>query len=194
MSMFKLAISCVWPCPTYLIHGPNIAGCYATLFFTASDFTSITRHTHTWALLPLWPSHCSLTGAISKCPLLFPSSMLDTFQPGGLLFWCCIFLPFHTVMGFSRQEYWSGLPFPSPVDHVLLELFTMTCPPWVALNGMAHTFTVLCKPLCHNKALIHEEEKPRWKYILYSLHVWSSLSLSLVSARPHRLSWPQHVF
>ena len=21
-------------------------------------------------------------------------------------------------MGFSRQEYWSGLPFPSPVDHV----------------------------------------------------------------------------
>ena len=25
-------------------------------------------------------------------------------------------------MGFSRQEYWSGLPFPSPVDHVLSEL------------------------------------------------------------------------
>ena len=25
-------------------------------------------------------------------------------------------------MGFSRQEYWSSLPFPSPVDHVLSEL------------------------------------------------------------------------
>ena len=25
-------------------------------------------------------------------------------------------------MGFSRQECWSGLPFPSPVDHVLSEL------------------------------------------------------------------------
>ena len=25
-------------------------------------------------------------------------------------------------MGFSRQEYRSGLPFPSPVDHVLSEL------------------------------------------------------------------------
>ena len=24
-------------------------------------------------------------------------------------------------MGFSRQEYWSGLPFPSPVDHILCE-------------------------------------------------------------------------
>ena len=29
-------------------------------------------------------------------------------------------------MGFSRQEYWSGLPFPYPVDHILSELSTMT--------------------------------------------------------------------
>ena len=29
-------------------------------------------------------------------------------------------------MGFSRQESWSGLPFRSPVDHVLSELSTMT--------------------------------------------------------------------
>ena len=28
----------------------------------------------------------------------------------------CLFILF---MGFSRQEYWSGLPFPSPVDHIL---------------------------------------------------------------------------
>ena len=28
-------------------------------------------------------------------------------------------LEFHLFMGFSRQEYWSGLPFPSPVDHIL---------------------------------------------------------------------------
>ena len=33
-------------------------------------------------------------------------------------------------MGFSRQECWSGLPFPSPVDHVLPELSAMTRPPW----------------------------------------------------------------
>ena len=32
----------------------------------------------------------------------------------------CLFILF---MGFSRKEYWSGLPFPSPVDHVLW------CPP-----------------------------------------------------------------
>ena len=29
-------------------------------------------------------------------------------------------------MGFSRQEYWSGLPFPSPVDYILSDLSTMT--------------------------------------------------------------------
>ena len=29
-------------------------------------------------------------------------------------------------MGFSRQEYWSGLPFPSPGDHTLSDLSTMT--------------------------------------------------------------------
>ena len=31
-------------------------------------------------------------------------------------------------MGFSRQEYWSGLPLPSPVDHILSEFSTMTRP------------------------------------------------------------------
>ena len=35
-------------------------------------------------------------------------------------------------MGFSRLEYWSGLPFPSPVDHILSDLSTMTRPSWVA--------------------------------------------------------------
>ena len=35
-------------------------------------------------------------------------------------------------MGFSRQEYWSGLPFPSPVDHILSDLSTLTHPSWVA--------------------------------------------------------------
>ena len=39
-------------------------------------------------------------------------------------------------MGFSRQKYWSGLPFPSPVDHTLSELSTMTHPSWVVLQIM----------------------------------------------------------
>ena len=35
-------------------------------------------------------------------------------------------------MGFSRQEYWSGFPLPSPVDHILSDLSTMSRPTWVA--------------------------------------------------------------
>ena len=41
-------------------------------------------------------------------------------------------LSFCLYMGFSRQEYWSGLPFPSPVDHILSDISTMTRPSWVA--------------------------------------------------------------
>ena len=41
----------------------------------------------------------------------------------------CLFILF---MGFSRQEYWSGLPLPSPVDRILSDISTMTHPSWVA--------------------------------------------------------------
>ena len=33
-------------------------------------------------------------------------------------------------MGFSHQEYWSDLPFPVPVNHILSELSTMTRLSW----------------------------------------------------------------
>ena len=42
------------------------------------------------------------------------------------------FYLFILSMGFSRKEYWSGLPLPSPVSHILSELSTMTCPSWLA--------------------------------------------------------------
>ena len=49
---------------------------------------------------------------------------------------------------FSREEYWSGLPIPCPVDHVLSELCTMTHPSWVALHSMAQFHWV-------SKAVVH---------------------------------------
>ena len=60
-------------------------------------------------------------------------------------------------MGFLQQEYWSGLPFPSPVDHVWSELFSMNRLSWVSLQVMAHSFTELLMPLHHSKVVIHEE-------------------------------------
>ena len=47
----------------------------------------------------------------------------------------CLLMHF---MGFSWQEYWSGLPFPSPVDYVS-QNSTMSCSSWVALYCMAHS-------------------------------------------------------
>ena len=60
-------------------------------------------------------------------------------------------------MWFSWQEYWTELPFPPPMDHVLSELFTLTHLSWVALHGMAHSFIQLHMALHHNKAVVHEE-------------------------------------
>ena len=58
----------------------------------------------------------------------------------------CLFILF---MWFSRQQYRSVLPFPSPVDHILSELSTMTHPSWMALHGMAYGFVELHKALIH---------------------------------------------
>ena len=58
----------------------------------------------------------------------------------------CLFILF---MGFSRQKYWSGLPFPSPMDHVSSELSTMSCLSWVVLHSIAHSFTELDKAVVH---------------------------------------------
>ena len=49
----------------------------------------------------------------------------------GILSFCLFIL----LMGLSRQEYWSGLPFPSPVDHILSDLSTMTRQSWIALQA-----------------------------------------------------------
>ena len=62
-----------------------------------------------------------------------------------ILSFCLIIL----FVRFSRQEYWSGLPFPSPVDHILSELSTKTRPSWMALHGTAHSFTELDKAVAH---------------------------------------------
>ena len=110
-----------------LIHGPDIPGSYVILFFIALDFAFTTRHIHNWASFLPWPNCFTVSGAISDCLLLLPSSILDTFQPGGLFFQCHIFLPFHTVHSMN-----SGL-----VCHPLLQ-WTMFCensPLWLVHLG-----------------------------------------------------------
>ena len=93
----------------------------------------------------LWLCVFLLSGVISP---LFSSSIWAPTDLGSSSFSSYPFA-FHTVMAFSRQECWSGLPFLSPVDLILSELSTMTHPSWVALHGMAHSFTELDNTVVH---------------------------------------------
>ena len=129
-----------------LIHGPNIPGPYAILLSIALDFTSVTSHIHNWVLFLLWLRLFILL------ELFLHWSPVAYWAPtdlGSSSFSVLSFCLFILLMGFSRQEYWSGLAFLSPMDHILSELSTMTCPSWVALHSMAHSFIELDKAVVH---------------------------------------------
>ena len=116
-----------------------------------------------WTLLP------SPVTSTTRCCFCFgsvSSFFLELFRhPSPVAYWAptdlgsssfsiisfCLFILF---MGFSRQDYWRGFSFPSPVDHVLSELSTMTHPSRVALHGMAHSFTELDKAMTHVISLV----------------------------------------
>ena len=152
MLMFTLNISCLIMSKFTLIHGPNIPSSYVVLFI-APDVTFTTRCIHNLGSFPLCPSLFILSGAIfhSSTVAYWTCSNLEGSSFGVISF--CHFILF---MGYSWQKYWSDLPFPLPVDHILSELSTMTHPSWVALHGMTHSFIELHKPLLHDTAVIHE--------------------------------------
>ena len=54
----------------------------------------------------------------------------------------------------SRTRLGNFTFFPSPVNHVLSKLSTMTCRSWVALHGMAHSFIELDKAVVHVISLV----------------------------------------
>ena len=89
--------------------------------------------------------------------LFLHSSPVTHWAPTNLVSSSFIFIPFCLFILFMvlwQQECWSGLPFPSPVDHVLSKLSTLTHPSWVALRGMAHSFFELDKAVVHVISLI----------------------------------------
>ena len=85
------------------------------------------------SLLSPWDTfiagHCFCFGSSSSFLLeLFLCSSPAAYWTSADLGGVHLFILF---MGHSSQECWSGLPFPSPVDHVLSELSTMTHMSWV---------------------------------------------------------------
>ena len=150
MSKFTLSISCFTTCnvPDSWIR-TLIHAIYLTLQ-VPMQYCSLQHQT----LLPSPDTStarcCFCFGFISSffLELLPHSSPVAYWAPtdlGSSSFSVISFCLFILFMGFSRQERWSGLPFPSPVDHILSELSIVTHLSWVALHSMAHSFTELEK-------------------------------------------------
>ena len=142
MSMFTLAISCLIT--------SNLPWFMDLTFQVSMQYCSLQHGTS----LPL-----PVTSTIGHCfcfGFVFPFFLELSLHSYAVAYWVpsdsgsssfivlsfCLFILF---MGFSRQECWSGLSFPSPVDNVLSEPSTMVCPSWVALHSMAHSFIDLDK-------------------------------------------------
>ena len=151
MSMFTLAISCLTT--------SDLPWFVDLTFQVPMQYCSL-QH---WTLLPSpvtsITGRCFCFGSVSSffLELFLHWSPVPYWAPidlGSSSFSVLSFCLCILFMGFSRQEYWSGLPFPSPVDHVLSELSTMTRPSWVALHDMAHTFIELDKATVHVISLV----------------------------------------
>ena len=146
MSMFTLAISCLTTSnlPWFLdltfqvpmqycslqhrslLPSPvtSTTGCYFCFGSVSSFFLELFLH---WSPVAYW------------APTDLGSSSFSVLS-------FCLFILFTE---FSRQEHWSGLPFPSPADYVLSELSAMTHLSWVALHGMPHSFSESDKAVFH---------------------------------------------
>ena len=94
---------------------------------------------HQTLLLSPVPSTAGCCFCFGSIPLFFlelflhlsPVSYWAPTDLGSSSFSVLSFCLFVLFFGFSRQEYWSRLPFPSPVEHILSDLSTMTCLSWV---------------------------------------------------------------
>ena len=112
MSVFTLAIPCLTTStlPWFLNLAFQVPMQYYSLQHLTLLVSPVTTTTGYCVCFPI-----SLSGGISP---LISSSILGTYQPGSSSFSILSFCLFILFMGFSRQAYWSGLPFPSPVDHI----------------------------------------------------------------------------
>ena len=138
--MFTLAISCLTT--------SNLPGFVDLTFQFPMQYCTL----QLWTLLP---SPVTSTAGCCYCFGSISSFFLELFlyrSPVVYAYWAPSVLgsSSSSVLSFclsyySWQEYWSGLPFPSPVDHVSSELSTMTRPFWVDLHGIAHCFIELDK-------------------------------------------------
>ena len=143
MLMFTLAISCLTTSNLHWFMDLTFLSSYAMLLFTASNFTSITHHIHSWVLFLLWLHLFILFGVISS---LSPVSYWAPTDLGSSSFSVLSFYLFILFMGVLKARIlkWFAFPFSSGPHG---EVRTLYHDPsiWVALHGMVHSFIELDK-------------------------------------------------
>ena len=131
MSTFTLAISCLTT--------SNLLWFMDLIFQVPMQYCSLQHRTLLLSPVTSTTGYCFCFGSIPSffLELFLHWSPVASWAPTDLgrssfsILSFCLFILF---MGFSRQEYWSGLPFPSPVDQILSDL----SPPWPAHLGWPH--------------------------------------------------------
>ena len=118
MLMFTLAISCLTT--------SNLPWFVDLTFQVPTQYHSLEHHTLLPSPVKSTAGHCFHFGSASSFFLeqFLCSSAVVYWTPtelGSSSFSVISFCIFMLFMGFSRQEYWTGLPFPSPVDHVMFQ-------------------------------------------------------------------------
>ena len=149
MLMFTLAISCLIT--------SNFPWFTDLTFPVPMQYCSLQHWTLLSSPVTSTTARCFRFGSASSfyLELFLHSSPVAYWAPtdlGSFSFSILSFCLFILFMGFSRQEYWSDLPFLSPSDHVLSELPWWSV--WVALHGLALSFIELDKAVFHVISLI----------------------------------------
>ena len=133
MSMFTLAISCLIT--------SNLPWVMDLTFQVPMQYCSLQHQTLLPSQVTFTTRCCFCFGSISSFFLelffhWFPVAYWAPTDLGSSSFSVLSFCLFMLFTGFSRQEYWSGLPFPFLADHVLSELSTMTILGGPTRNGL----------------------------------------------------------
>ena len=125
MSVFTLAISCLTT--------SNLPWFVDLTFQVPMQYCSLQHQTLLLSPVTSTAGYCFCFGYIPSffLELFLHWSPVTCWAPtdlGSSSFSILSFCLFVLFIGFSRQEYWSVLQVPSPVDHILSDLSTMTCP------------------------------------------------------------------
>ena len=131
MLTFTLSISCLTT--------SNLPWFMDLTFWFPVQYCSLQHRTLLVSPVPSTTGYCFCFGSIPSfflelLPHWSPVAYWAPTDLGSFSFSILSFCLLILFTGFSRQEYWSGLPFPSPVHHILSDLSIMTQLSWSVMD------------------------------------------------------------